>query len=144
MQDKPVYQNVTAEVGAFLRERLSAAQSAGVDPSRILLDPGIGFGKTVEHNLRLLRDLPELAAIGRPLVVGTSRKGFIGAITGESPESGRPFGTAASVAWSVAQGASVVRVHDVRGMGRVVRMVKAIKSAECKVQSEEWEMRISG
>jgi dihydropteroate synthase len=129
MQVQPTYQNVTDEVAQFLRERLSAAESAGVPAGNVLLDPGIGFGKTVEHNLRLLRDLPLLAGIGRPLVVGTSRKGFIGAITGEAPESGRPFGTAATVAWSACNGASVVRVHDVRGMGRVVRMVKAIVAA---------------
>lgn len=127
MQLSPHYQDVTHEVRQFLAGRAAAAEEAGVPRDRILVDPGLGFGKTVEHNLRLLSDLPELARDGRPLVVGASRKGFIGAITGEAPESGRAFGTAATVAWSVANGAAVVRVHDVGPMSQVVRMVQAIR-----------------
>ncbi len=100
---------------------MAAAERAGISREKILLDPGIGFGKTIEHNLRLLADTAALAAIGQPLVVGASRKGFIGKITGESTESGRPFGTAASVAWAVTNGAAVVRVHDVRPMSQVVQ-----------------------
>jgi dihydropteroate synthase len=127
MQRNPHYRNVTREVTEFLKRRMAAAERAGIDRSKVLLDPGIGFGKTVAHNLQLLQDLPKLAAIGRPLVVGTSRKGFLGKITGESAESGRPFGTAASVAWSAANGASIVRVHDVKEMKAVVEMVRAIR-----------------
>jgi dihydropteroate synthase len=126
MQQDPHYRNVTAEVAQFLRERLAAAESEGVDRGRVLLDPGIGFGKTVEHNLRLLHDLPELAAMGQPLVVGTSRKAFIEQITGETAGSDRVFGTAATIAWAAANGASMVRVHDVKAMKHVVRMISAI------------------
>jgi dihydropteroate synthase len=128
MQLNPTYTDVTAEVARFLRRRQMAAEAAGIDSNKILLDPGIGFGKTVDHNLQLLRELPDIAAIGRPLVVGTSRKAFIGKITGESAESGRIFGTAATVAWAAANGASIVRVHDVAEMKHVVRMVEAIRS----------------
>ncbi len=126
MQMAPSYTNVTAEVSQFLTERAAAAQSAGVSPGKILLDPGVGFGKTVEHNLQLLRDLPAFAGLGFPLVIGTSRKRFIAKITGESAH-GAPWGTAASVAWSVANGASIVRVHDVAEMKHVVKMVRAIR-----------------
>jgi dihydropteroate synthase len=128
MQSAPHYQDVTIEVARFLRERMDAAEAAGVRRSKMLLDPGIGFGKTIEHNLQLLQDLNTLAEIGPPLVVGTSRKGFIGKVTGESAESGRPFGTAATVAWAASHGASIVRVHDVKPMAQVVKMVRAIQS----------------
>ena len=127
MQLDPRYQDVTREVREFLADRAASAEKAGINRDRILVDPGIGFGKTVEHNLRLLRELPLLASDGPPVVVGASRKGFIGAITGESRESGRPFGTAATVAWSVANGAAIVRVHDVSAMSQVVQMVQAIR-----------------
>src|SRR5207248_1994695 len=106
----------------------SEAERAGVASHRVLLDPGIGFGKNQEHNLQLLRELKGLAGAvgGRPLVLGTSRKGFVGRITGvENPEQ-RTFGTAATVAWSVANGAAIVRVHDVGAMAQVVRMIEAI------------------
>jgi dihydropteroate synthase len=128
MQQNPTYSDVTAEVIAFLKDRVAAAVAADVDERNILVDPGIGFGKTLEHNLTLLR---ETAAIGRamgerPLLVGSSRKGFIGKITGEPDPARRQFGTAATVAWAVANGAAVVRVHDVGPMAQVVRMVRAI------------------
>jgi len=129
MQLNPTYSDVTAEVAAFLNERAEAATAAGVDPGKILIDPGIGFGKTVEHNLRLLRDLPRLTrSIRRPLVIGTSRKGFIRKVTGDVPggEDDRRFGTAATVAWAVANGAGVLRVHDVGAMAQVVRTTRAI------------------
>jgi dihydropteroate synthase len=128
MQIEPRYRDVTAEVGEFLRERLAAAEAAGIAPDHVLLDPGIGFGKTVRHNLELLRRLTDLARIGRPLVVGTSRKSFIGVITGENQPRQRLFGTAATIAWSIANGAAIVRVHDVGEMSRVVRMIYAIQS----------------
>jgi dihydropteroate synthase len=126
MQQAPAYDDVTAEVSGFLNDRVIEAGVAGVDVDRILLDPGIGFGKTVEHNLELLRRLRELTVLGRPLVVGTSRKSFIGRVTGEDQPSGRLFGTAATVAWSIANGAAMVRVHDVEPMTQVVRMIRAI------------------
>ena len=93
---------------------------------KILIDPGIGFGKTREHNLELLKHLRELTVLGRPLVIGTSRKRFIGQITGETEAENRAFGTAATVAWSLANGASIVRVHDVGPIVQVVRVIQAI------------------
>lgn len=128
MQLNPTYSDVAAEVKAFLLDRLTAATAHGIPPYRVLLDPGIGFGKTDPHNLTLLRHTHDLATdlAPHPLVIGTSRKGFIGRITGESVESRRLFGTAATVAHSVANGAAIVRVHDVREMARVVRMTRAI------------------
>jgi dihydropteroate synthase len=127
MQVAPKYEDVVAEVAASLRERAQAAVAAGVAPERVLLDPGIGFGKDVGHNLQLLRRLRELARLGWPLVVGTSRKGFIGKILGQPDPQQRVFGTAATVAWAVANGAAVVRVHDVGPMSQVLRMVRAIQ-----------------
>jgi dihydropteroate synthase len=126
MQQSPTYDDVTAEVSGFLNERVIAAGIHGIDVERVLLDPGIGFGKTVQHNLELLRRLMELTVLGRPLVVGVSRKSFIGRITGEEEPSRRLFGTAASVAWTVANGAGIVRVHDVEPMAKVVKMIRAI------------------
>src|SRR5205823_1081845 len=102
------------------------AKRAGVDDSKVLLDPGIGFGKGMDHNLMLLRRQRELTALGRPLVIGTSRKKFIGTITGVEEPSARVYGTAATTAWAVANGAGIVRVHDVAANVQVVRMVQAI------------------
>jgi dihydropteroate synthase len=130
MQDNPSYRDVMEEVVEELRERMRAAVTAGVDAANILLDPGIGFGKTMAHNLELLRRQRELLSLGRPVVIGASRKGFIGRITGESEPSQRLFGTAACVAWSLAQGASIVRVHDVRPMKQVVEMIRAIVTTD--------------
>jgi dihydropteroate synthase len=127
MQDNPSYTDVVGEVGAFLIERAQAAVRAGVPRDHILLDPGIGFGKDVNHNLELLRGVSRLAELGHPLVLGTSRKGFIGRIAGEAEPSSRLMGTAASVAWCVANGATIVRVHDVEPMVKVVRVVRAIQ-----------------
>jgi dihydropteroate synthase len=128
MQAAPQYSDVTREVIQFLRQRVEAAVSAGIVRENVLVDPGIGFGKTLKHNLELLRRLPEIAEqIASPLVVGTSRKGFIGRITGEADPSRRLFGTAATVAWSAANGAGVLRVHDVSQMAQVVRIIDAIQ-----------------
>lgn len=126
MQVAPHYRNVVEEVEAYLLSRAQAAQAAGVARHRIILDPGIGFGKTVEHNLALLRDLGRLAGCGYPLLLGTSRKGFLGRITGESEPGERLWSTAGSVAWCVANGAGMVRVHDVEEMVKVVRVIRAI------------------
>jgi dihydropteroate synthase len=126
MQDRPNYSDVMGEVIQFLRERIRAAEAAGLAGEKTLIDPGIGFGKTLDHNLSLMRQQRELLALGRPVVIGTSRKGFIGKITGETEPSKRLFGTAASVAWSITSGADIVRVHDVGPMTQVVRMMRAI------------------
>ncbi len=113
MQRAPRYGDVVSEVKSFLEERLGFALSEGVDEDRIWLDPGIGFGKTVGHNLELLRRLDELVAIGRPIVVGTSRKSFLGKLTGGRSESERLPGTIATNVLALERGASVFRVHDV-------------------------------
>jgi dihydropteroate synthase len=126
MQDDPRYHDVTVEVIAFLQARIAAAEAAGVPTEAILVDPGIGFGKTTAHNLELMHRLNEIVAIGRPVVVGTSRKRFIGQITGVTDPVGRAFGTAATVAWSIARGVAAVRVHDVAEMCQVVRMTLAM------------------
>lgn len=128
MQDDPSYRNVAGEVELFLRRRMNLAVSAGVKRNRILVDPGIGFGKTMEHNLALLREQRGLRRLGRPVVIGASRKGFVGKITNEPDPARRLFGTAACVAWSLANGAAIVRVHDVAAMSQVVAMIQAIRS----------------
>jgi dihydropteroate synthase len=128
MQVNPVYRDVVGEVVEFLVERIRAAEAAGLAGDRVLVDPGIGFGKTMTHNLQLLQRLSELSTLGRPVVVGVSRKGFIGKITGEADPPHRLFGSAASVAWSIAQGAAIVRVHDVRPMRQVLETIRAIQT----------------
>jgi dihydropteroate synthase len=112
MQVDPVYDDVVSDVKAFLEQRLAFAVAEGVAEERIMLDPGIGFGKTMAHNLELLRRLDELAALGRPLVIGVSRKSFIGRITGRDV-SERAVGTAAANVLAYERGARVFRVHDV-------------------------------
>jgi dihydropteroate synthase len=125
MQDAPRYDDVVEDVRAFLAERLEAALAAGVAEDRIWLDPGIGFGKALEHNLELLRRLGELRALGRPLVVGTSRKSFIGKVDG-SDAAERIGGTIASSVLAAAEGADVLRVHDVAEVAQAVAMATAI------------------
>jgi len=113
MQEAPHYDDVVSEVKAFLEERLAFAVGEGIAEERVQLDPGIGFGKTIAHNLELLRRLDELAAIGRPLVIGTSRKSFLGRITGRDDPHQRVIGTVATNVLALERGASVFRVHDV-------------------------------
>jgi dihydropteroate synthase len=113
MQEDPRYDDVVSEVKSFLEERLEFAVSEGVDEERVWLDPGIGFGKTVEHNLELLRRLDEIVAIGRPVVIGTSRKSFLGKIAGGRDETERVPGTIATNVLALERGATVFRVHDV-------------------------------
>ena len=113
MQAEARYGDVVAEVKAFLEERLAVAVDAGIAEERVWLDPGIGFGKTVEHNLELLRRLDEIVAIGRPVVIGTSRKSFLGKLAGGRPADERLPGTIATNVMALERGASVFRVHDV-------------------------------
>jgi dihydropteroate synthase len=113
MQDDPRYEDVVADVKAFLEERIGYAVAAGIDEQRILVDPGIGFGKTVEHNLELVRRLDELVALGRPVVIGTSRKSFLGKLTGRSDPADRVPGTIATCVLALERGARIFRVHDV-------------------------------
>jgi dihydropteroate synthase len=112
MQEDPRYDDVVSDVKAFLEERMAFAVAEGVPEERIQLDPGIGFGKTLEHNLELLRRLDELVALGRPLVIGTSRKSFLGRLTGRDVTE-RVAGTVATNVLAYERGASVFRVHDV-------------------------------
>jgi dihydropteroate synthase len=126
MQAAPRYRDVVAEVKAFLLARARFALRAGVPRDRILIDPGIGFGKSVEHNLELLRRLEVFSRTGWPLVVGTSRKSFIGRLLGREVGD-RVFGTAATVAAAVLRGAAVLRVHDVREMADVARMAALLR-----------------
>jgi dihydropteroate synthase len=125
MQETPTYDDVVGEVHEFLRERIEAAEFAGIDPERIAVDPGIGFGKDLGHNLELMQRVDAFLDLGRPLLVGPSRKRFIGAIL-DLPEDQRVEGTIGAVAWMVTHGAHVVRVHDVREVVRAVRVVDAI------------------
>jgi dihydropteroate synthase len=113
MQADPRYEDVVSEVKAFLEKRLGFAVAEGIPEDRVWLDPGIGFGKTLEHNLELLRRLAEIVAIGRPVVVGASRKRFIGALTGR-PEAERLPASLAAAVLAFERGASMLRVHDVR------------------------------
>ncbi len=123
MQVDPRYDDVVREVRAALAQALETARAAGV--ARVMVDPGIGFGKTQEHNLELMRHLAEFRALGAPLLVGTSRKGFIGKIL-DLPVDERVEGTMATVSLAVAQGADVVRVHDVKEAVRTVRVADAV------------------
>ena len=125
MQQDVHYDDVVAEVAAFLRERRALAGAAGIADEQIVLDPGIGFGKTVSQNLELIDRLAEIKALGYPVLVGPSRKSFIG-YTLDLPPNQRLEGTAASVAVSVVRGADIVRVHDVEVMARVAKMTDAI------------------
>jgi dihydropteroate synthase len=125
MQENPRYEDVVAEVKAFLAERLEAAIAAGIDEEDVWLDPGIGFGKTAAHNMELLRRFGELRDLGRPLVIGTSRKSFIGRLDGSAADE-RLGGTIASSVLAAAEGAAVLRVHDVAEVGQGLAVATAI------------------
>ena len=129
MQENPSYDDVVDDVRVFLAERIEVATAAGVEEERIWVDPGIGFGKTVEHNLELIRRLGELRELGRPVVFGSSRKSFIGKLTG-APVDQRLGGTIASNALAFANGAEVLRVHDVGPMREALTVAEAIVDRE--------------
>ena len=126
MQHSPVYQDLIPEILTFLQNRIDKAQGEGVCPDRIMIDPGIGFGKTAEHNLEILRSLDVFQNLNKPILIGTSRKAFIGKILNLSNPDDRLEGTAATVAWAIAHGADVVRVHDVKPICKIARMTDAI------------------
>ena len=128
MQEAPHYDDVVEEVHEYLRERIESAEFAGIEPERLCIDPGIGFGKALEHNLTLMHRVDALLDLGRPVLVGPSRKRFIGTLL-DLPDDQRVEGTAGAVAWLVARGAHIVRVHDVKEMVRVVGVVDAIARA---------------
>ena len=125
-QEGTDYGDLMGELLASLRRSIAVAEAAGVPADRVIVDPGIGFGKTAEQNLVVLRRLAELGSLDRPLLVGTSRKSFIGRIL-DLPVDDRLEGTAASVAVAILRGADIVRVHDVRAMARVVRVAEALR-----------------
>lgn len=125
MRNLTRYDDVVADVRSFLDSRATELEARGVDRARICIDPGFGFAKTPDQNLELLNRLNEIVELGYPVLAGTSRKSFIGAVL-DLPEDQRMEGTAATVAWAVMKGARIVRVHDVEQMSRVVRMVEAV------------------
>lgn len=128
MQDRPEYRNVRREVSAFLTERIRVAEQAGIRPENILLDPGFGFGKSLEHNLQLLASLEQMHILGHPLLVGVSRKSMLGHITGREVNERLPASLAAATIAAM-KGASIIRVHDVRETVDAIRVVAAVKEA---------------
>ncbi|WP_312932307.1 dihydropteroate synthase [Pseudomonas sp.] len=129
MQDAPHYDDVTAEVARYLQQRMTACAAAGIPAERIVLDPGFGFAKTLEHNLSLFKHLEALAELARPLLVGVSRKSMIG-LTLQRPVDQRLYGGLALAALAMTKGARILRVHDVAETIDVVRMITAVQSAE--------------
>ncbi len=129
MQAEPKYADVVGEVLQYLLDRAKRAEQFGVAKERIFIDPGIGFGKTLDHNLTLLKNIDKFVASGYRVLVGTSRKSFIGKITGKEDPADRAFGTAATVALCAAAGVSILRIHDVAQMRDVIKMTEAIKNA---------------
>lgn len=135
MQVAPCYRDVVQEIVRFLEERMTAALEAGLAKSQIVLDPGIGFGKLLEHNLDILNHLSTFAMLNRPLLVGLSRKAFIGQIV-DRPVDRREWGTAAAVALAVDRGAQILRVHDVAMMADVVKVASALKAQSPSARQE--------
>jgi len=126
MQQDPTYADVVEDIHTFLAERIRAALGAGIDERRILVDPGIGFGKTLDHNLALLRNLDRLTDLGRPVLVGLSRKSFLGAIL-DLPAEERIEGTIAADAIAIVRGASIIRVHDVKEGRRTADVAERLR-----------------
>ena len=129
MQDSPRYDDVVNEVAEFLADRLEVCEKAGITRERLLIDPGIGFGKTVAHNLALMSNIDELTSLGVPVVIGTSRKSFIEKVAGESTPQNRHGGSLASAVYAVERGASVVRVHDVAETKQALKVLSALLAA---------------
>ncbi|MGI9952431.1 dihydropteroate synthase [Moorellaceae bacterium AZ2] len=125
MQENPTYEDVIGEIKEYLRQGIEMATEAGLPREKVIVDPGIGFGKNLEHNLKILQQLEEFKDLGQPILVGTSRKSFIGKILNLTAKE-RIWGTAATVALSIAHGADIVRVHDVLEMKQVVQVTDAI------------------
>ncbi len=128
MQNNPQYRDVCAQVSLFLAERIRVARQAGIESSRILLDPGFGFGKTLDHNLQLLARIDQFTVLGYPLLLGLSRKSMLGKITGRNVDERLPASLAAATMCAM-KGASILRVHDVRETMDVVKMAAAVKGA---------------
>ncbi len=127
MQLNPQYKALIPEIMEYLRESIIIAKEAGVDENKIIIDPGIGFGKLPEHNLEIIRNLKDFTCLEKPILIGVSRKSFIGKILNDAPAEQRLEGTAAAVAVSIVNGANIVRVHDVEYITKIVKVVDAIK-----------------
>ena len=125
MQENPYYENVIKEISQFLTERIDFAVSRGINEKSILIDPGIGFGKRLEDNLTIMRELKKFHDLDKPIVLGVSRKSFIGAVL-DLPTEKRLLGTAASVTYAIMNGAHILRVHDVSEMAQIIKMTDAI------------------
>lgn len=128
MQQNPVYEALIPEIMDYMREGIKIARQSGISGDKIIIDPGIGFGKTFDHNLEIIKHLREFTLLEKPILIGPSRKAFIGKILGDVPPAERLEGTAAAVAISIINGANIIRVHDVREMVRVAKIVDAIKN----------------
>ena len=126
MQRSPRYADLISEIADYLTESVATAVRAGVPRDQVVVDPGIGFGKTLEHNLEIIRRLGELRALGQPILLGASRKAFIGRILGDLPPAERVEGTVATTVLAIAQGVDIVRVHDVRANARAARVADAV------------------
>ncbi len=127
MQKSPYYEDVILDILNFFDERVSFALSQGIDKHNILLDPGIGFGKTTEHNLKILNHLDQFKKTGFPLLIGLSRKAFLGTITGEKEPSNRDIETLCANIWAIMKGADILRVHNVRQCKKAIQIIDAIK-----------------
>jgi dihydropteroate synthase len=128
MQQNPVYEALIPEITDCLRDCIRLAIESGVSEDKIIIDPGIGFGKTFNHNLEIINNLHEFTLLEKPILIGLSRKAFIGKILGDAPVTDRLEGTAAAVAISIMNGANIVRVHDVKEMVKVAKVTDAIKN----------------
>ncbi len=128
MQDNPVYENVIGDILTFFKSRLAACERAGIAPPRVWLDPGIGFGKTFEHNLEIVRRFDAFGALNRPVVAGVSRKGFLGRLSGESDPSRRDEASIAAGLFLARKGAAILRVHDVAGHVSALKVMESLES----------------
>jgi len=127
MQQNPVYEALIPEIMDYLRTGMIIARQAEISEDKIIIDPGIGFGKTYEQNLEIINNLHEFKSLNKPILIGPSRKAFIGRILGEAPVTGRLEGTAAAVAISIMNGANIIRAHDIKEMVKVAKVADAIK-----------------
>ncbi len=127
MQQNPVYEALIPEIIDYFRVGMKTAISAGVSEDKIIIDPGMGFGKTFDHNLEIINNLREFTFLEKPILIGPSRKAFIGKILGDAPATERLEGTAAAVAISIMNGANIIRVHDVKEMVKVAKVADAVK-----------------
>ncbi len=127
MQQNPVYEALIPEIMDYFRAGITIAKQTGISEDKIIIDPGIGFGKTPEHNLEIINNLREFTSLEKPILIGPSRKAFIGKILGDAPVTARIEGTAAAVAISIMNGANMIRVHDIKEMVRVAKVADSVK-----------------